>query len=105
MFQDYYSTRFALKDFSSIDKREFGFSFFDKKFVRHKVFSSILELKDFLSVSSPYNVYYSSAYYEYPDLEMDQKDWIGSDLIFDIDADHLLRSCDKLHDYWIINLF
>ena len=102
MFQDYYSKRFALKDFSSIDKREFGFSFFGKKFVRHKVFQSFSELKDFLSVSSPFDVYYSSAYYEHPDLDMDQKDWIGSDLIFDIDADHIIKSCDKLHvNSWI----
>ena len=30
MFQDYYSKRFALKDFSSIDKREFEVEWMDQ---------------------------------------------------------------------------
>jgi DNA primase small subunit len=101
IFQDYYSNKFELKDFSSIEKREFGFSFFDEKFVRHKAFTSITELKDFLVRSSPLDVYYSSAFYGYPTFNMHQKEWKGADLIFDIDADHILHSCDKSHDSWV----
>jgi DNA primase small subunit len=29
---------------------------------------------------------------------MDKKGWIGSDLVFDIDADHIPTSCNKIHD-------
>jgi DNA primase small subunit len=32
---------------------------------------------------------------------MDKKGWIGADLIFDIDADHIPTPCNKLHDVWI----
>jgi DNA primase small subunit len=31
---------------------------------------------------------------------MDKKGWLGADLIFDIDADHIPTSCDKIHDEW-----
>jgi DNA primase small subunit len=50
----------------------------------------------------PSDVYYSSAYYRQPDApEMGMKGWVGADLIFDIDADHIPTSCDKVHDEWI----
>jgi len=48
----------------------------------------------------PSDVYYSSAYYEKPEEEMDSKGWIGADLIFDIDADHIPTPCNKQHDAW-----
>jgi DNA primase small subunit len=38
------------------------------------------------------------AYYENPDFDMDKKSWIGSDLVFDIDADHIPTTCNKIHD-------
>ena len=38
------------------------------------------------------------AYYENPDFDMDKKGWIGADLVFDIDADHIPTSCNKIHD-------
>jgi DNA primase small subunit len=31
---------------------------------------------------------------------MDKKGWIGSDLVFDIDADHISTACGKIHDEW-----
>jgi DNA primase small subunit len=31
---------------------------------------------------------------------MDKKGWLGADLIFDIDADHIASSCGKIHDVW-----
>lgn len=48
----------------------------------------------------PSDVYYSSAYYEKPEVDMDAKGWIGADLIFDIDADHIPTPCNKQHDIW-----
>jgi DNA primase small subunit len=49
----------------------------------------------------PSDAYYSCAYYESPEAEMDKKGWLGADLIFDIDADHILTPCNKSHDRWI----
>ena len=51
-----------------------------------------------LSQTVPSDVYHSCAYYENPDFDMDKKGWLGADLVFDIDADHIPTSCDKIHD-------
>jgi len=50
---------------------------------------------------TPSDVYYSAAYYERPEAEMDEKGWLGADLIFDIDADHIPTPCNKAHDTWL----
>jgi DNA primase small subunit len=34
---------------------------------------------------------------------MEQKGWLGADLIFDIDADHIPTPCAKTHDKWTCN--
>jgi len=54
-----------------------------------------------LSTIVPSNAYYSSAYYERPEAEMDKKGWLGADLVFDIDADHIPTPCGKVHDTWV----
>lgn len=81
-------------------RREFGFMFFDKDFMlRHTSFKSRSALKNFLSQNSPAHVYYSSAYYEIPDAKkMSDKNWLGSDLIFDLDADHIKGSKDMSYE-------
>jgi DNA primase small subunit len=84
-----------------MEQREFGFAMFEGWMQRHKSIKQIDELKEFLQSSAPSDTYYSSAYYESPEAEMDQKGWIGADLIFDIDADHIPTSCDKVHDEWV----
>ena len=69
--------------------------------VRHKSFTTISELENCLRADVPSDVYYSSAYYERPGAsEMSTKGWIGADLIFDIDADHIPTSCERTHDEW-----
>jgi len=74
----------------------------DKIMIRHKRFRSATELQSFLCSTVPSDVYYSSARYEQPDAaEMNAKGWIGADLIFDIDADHIPTACDKVHDEWV----
>jgi len=72
-------------------RREFGFMFFDKTFVqRHLSFSKASDLNSFLREQVPAHVYYSSAYYELPAAAtMEEKKWLGADLIFDLDADHI----------------
>jgi DNA primase small subunit len=86
---------------SKIEQREFGFIMFEGWMQRHKSFSRISELEKFLQNSVPSDAYYSCAYYESPEAEMDRKGWIGADLIFDIDADHIPTPCDKIHDEWV----
>lgn len=72
-------------------KREFGFMFFDREFVmRHLGFPSRAALKKYLVEQVPSHAYYSCAYYEKPDApSMVEKKWLGADLIFDLDADHV----------------
>ena len=68
--------------------------------LRHKVFRDVNTLRSFLKTIVPSDVYYSSAYYERPEEEMSGKKWLGADLIFDIDADHIPTPCAKAHDIW-----
>ena len=83
----------------SVDQREFAYLMFKERFmVRHKRFDKINNLKAVLSEIAPSDVYHSCAYYENPDFDMDKKGWLGSDLVFDIDADHIPTNCDKIHD-------
>lgn len=97
------STRFIMKMFSKhyrqtalampdrFSKREFGFMFFDRQgMVRHTAFPTRASLKKYLIEQTPAHVYYSCAYYEKPDAQtMPEKKWLGADLIFDLDADHV----------------
>ncbi len=81
------------------ERREFGYLMFKERFmVRHRRFNAIDNLRAVLAETVPSDVYHSCAYYENPDYEMDKKGWVGSDLVFDIDADHIPTSCNKIHD-------
>jgi DNA primase small subunit len=83
-----------------IQEREFGyFTFSEKVMVRHIGFTSPGELVQMLAEKAPFHVYHSTAFYKYPRAPMDQKGWIGSELAFDIDADHLKTPCGKSHDF------
>jgi DNA primase small subunit len=102
MFRDYYMRNYTSKSsIFKIERREFGFIMFEGWMHRHKSFTQTDELKEFLQSSVPSDAYYSCAYYESPEAEMDRKGWIGADLIFDIDADHIPTPCDKIHDEWV----
>lgn len=86
---------------NSIEQREFGFFLFSENMViRHKAFKKIVELRNFITNIIPSDVYHSAAYYNNPEAPMDKKGWKGSDLIFDIDADHIETECKKKHDTW-----
>lgn len=75
----------------SLASREWGFLFFDDSGMRrHKSFFSRGELVDYVRAMVPRHVYHSAAYYQRPAAPtMKEKLWQGSDLIFDLDADHL----------------
>ncbi len=89
LFKSYYKN--AEFNVVEIEKREFGFQFFDKEgMMRHIAFRNTGELKEFLKTHVPAHAYYSTALYENPAYpEMDGKGWQGADLVFDIDGDHL----------------
>ena len=81
------------------ERREFGYLMFKERFmVRHRRFNTMDNLRAVLAETVPSDVYHSCAYYENPNYDMDKKGWIGSDLVFDIDADHIPTSCNKIHD-------
>jgi DNA primase small subunit len=97
------NSRFLLKSFRKyykenrpimpdrFTKREFGFMFFDRDFVqRHIGFPTPEDLNKFMIAQVPSHSYYSTAYYRKPSAPtMEEKEWLGADLIFDLDADHL----------------
>jgi len=90
---DYYM-KASLYEPPDIMNREFGFRKNGEKIVRHKAFSSIQKLRTFLIETAPDHVYFSSSKYADPaayPMEDKKKSWIGSDLVFDIDYDHLKR--------------
>ena len=90
LFRNYYRG-VDLSEINDLERREFGFQFFDKEgMIRHIAFRNSDELRHYLVSNVPSHVYYSSALYNDPaNPDMDVKGWLGADLIFDIDGDHL----------------
>ncbi len=104
-FAEYYKQHSAsILAPSTLERREFGFLLLEKKvMLRHKGFRDVEALRSSLATVVPSDVYYSSAYYERPEEEMKAKGWLGADLIFDIDADHIPTPCATVHDLWVCN--
>ncbi len=85
----------------SIKQREFGFIVFkENMMVRHKGFFTVDALRSFMKENAPAHAYHSTAYYETPEEKMENKGWLGADLYFDIDADHIQTRCKEIHDSW-----
>jgi len=70
-------------------KREFGFGGWEKKIeFRHIGVKNTEELRGKLVSEAPLYVSHSVGYYEFPDARpMARKNWLGADLVFDLDAD------------------
>lgn len=102
-FQEYYKENVAsLSPPPSMVEREFGFLLFrERVMVRHKAFNDFSLFTNSLLSLAPSDVYYSTAYYQHPDLEMERKGWLGSDVVFDVDADHIDTPCKETHDMWV----
>lgn len=79
----------------ALPQREWGFLFFssrDPRMRRHVGFGTRDELVDYLRTMAPAHAFFSTAYYDDPAAPtMGAKGWAGADLIFDLDADHMLR--------------
>lgn len=100
-FSEYYSQNYDCGQLPpSIENREFAFFLFKERMLRHKRFKTAEALRSFMTTIVPAHVYYSTAYYEDPEKPMDEKGWMGADLYFDIDADHIPTPCRKQHDSW-----
>jgi len=89
-FQEYYKKN-TLELPDRFGRREFAFVLFGGKgMIRHVSFDKKKKLLSFLGERAPQHVYYSSAYYQIPDAPtMQEKNWMGAELIFDLDSDHL----------------
>lgn len=95
-FTEYYK-KTVLVPPPSLGQREWGFVLFnpgsgDMRMRRHIGFSDKGEMESYIRNLIPQHTYYSTAYYEKPDAgTMADKGWSGADLIFDLDADHIVR--------------
>ena len=99
-FTEYYrDPSTAIPATTKPEQREFAYLMFKERFmVRHRRFGEFKSFRAMLAETVPSDVYHSCAYYENPDFDMDKKGWLGADLVFDIDADHIPTNCDKIHD-------
>ena len=78
-------------------QREFGYQRFNSGMIRHLRARDDKELRLLIMRGSPSDLYSSNACYSFPDLPMNEKDWRGADLIFDIDAKDLALPCRPSH--------
>ena len=83
-----------------LSSREFGYMPFGGGMVRHLSFKNSGEALAELLRQSPSSVYCSNARYEFPARPIDEKGWLGAELIFDIDATDIPTTCKRGHDIW-----
>jgi DNA primase small subunit len=85
-FSGYY--RRATVEVPSVEQREFGIGGFDRKIeARHMAFESNAALQNYLIHDTPLYISHSVAYYKFPKATpMENKGWMGGDLIFDLDV-------------------
>ena len=78
-----------------LSKREFGFANLSMKpsIYRHISFKNKEEIKSYLLQRPPLDAFYGCAYYNVPNAPvMKEKEWLGADLIFDLDGDYLSQT-------------
>ncbi len=95
-FAEYYEKASLIAP-ASIEQREWGFVLLSPGYPeihmrRHIGFTGKEDAFSYIRSLVPAHVYYSVAYYERPDAgSMKDKGWCGADLIFDLDADHIVK--------------
>ena len=103
-FKKYYFEHFDLiRVPERTAEREFGYQKFNSGMTRHISIKDDKELHLLFMQNIPSDVYCSNAYYSFPNLPMNEKDWKEADLIFDIDAKDLNLSCRKNHSISVCN--
>lgn len=102
IYREYYFNRRNVVEIpSKIASREFGYIPFGGGMIRHLSCKNAGELVAELVRQAPSSVYCSNAVYERPTLQMDEKGWMGAELIFDIDADSIPTPCKSKHEWWL----
>ena len=100
MFGEYYSKQ-DIRDITpdKVSQREFGVGDFERKIkFRHMEFKGSIDLKSYLTTKTPAFISCSTAYYSNPSFRpMENKGWLGSELVFDIDANDMHLPCQKEH--------
>ncbi len=102
LVRDYYS-KVHLKLPEDCYLREFAIQpLGSSTYLRHLSFKNEAQLRSFILENVPRHLYFSSARYRDPSCpDMAAKGWLGSDLVFDIDADHIPKCLDKVVEFKI----
>ena len=106
LISDFYRTASGLAP-ERISEREFGVGNFDVKISqRHMSFRNERELKNYLSANAVPYVSSSSAFYKFPEgRPMEKKEWLGSELVFDLDVTDMDLPCQKRHGKpWVCSI-
>lgn len=105
MFRRYYRANSNPWMPDRFTKKEYGFIPFGGTMRRHMAFTSQDDLRIFLATKVPRHSYYSTAYYRHPDKPvMEEKEWMGAELIFDLDADHLEGADDMTYSEMMVQI-
>ncbi len=104
LYLSYYNIDPALLLPVDIQFREFAFQpWGSKSYVRHLSFDDEEKLRNYLKEKTPLHAYHSIAFYELPEApKMEEKGFLGAELLFDIDADHLPGCEDRFEDECLI---
>lgn len=98
LISEYYA---SAEDFypGHISQREFGIGDFEAKIrFRHLSFLNNFDLKNYLVKNSSPFVSCSTAFYKHPTFRpMENKEWLGSELVFDLDATDMKLGCQLKH--------
>lgn len=101
-FREYYFKYSKLLEIPELlEQREFGYMPFGSGMIRHLSFRNRGDILATLIRDVPADVYCSNAYYRFPTYPMQEKQWLGAELIFDIDAKDLHLPCELSHSYFI----
>jgi len=92
-FGDYYRTTTLPKP-PAAEKREWGYIPWSDspgtRMFRHNSLSGVGGLNEWVEYVKPQHLYFSGTRYEDPGApKMSEKGWVGADVVFDIDSDHL----------------
>ncbi len=101
LFSEFYNSS-AVEAPPAIEAREFGIGDFGKKIAsRHIAFANAADMNKFLRTEAPLYISCSVAYYKFPSRwPMEAKHALGSDLVYEFDANDLKCECAQKHNTW-----
>lgn len=100
LFQKYYAQNTVTLPYDP-SRREFGWGIEGKIDKRHVHVENLSEFNSFLRNQTPLFVSASVSEFMNPGIQpMEKKGLLGSDLIYEFDADDLSTSCKEKHDSW-----